>query len=281
MTILRQPSLVTLLALAVAVAVPGGASAASLSPASPAPAIDWDSGIVRFTADGLRLVTPTGTFTAAGAPATIRSDPGDATYRTLEVEWTEGGATPGLTVYLAADRTSWWVTEIRAGERMARGGQVTVPIPTIRAPIGGTWSGDLHVAAGATTLDIAGMTLRAFAPDTIPGELRFCRPALTAGADPDSSDPLAPGQPLAGTGIASMTPAAAKGLLLSLGLCHTFRYETDFGDGTGYSERWCDPPPGRITDLRYAGDGSLIVLVVDAVPQLHTPRPQPPNGWGC
>ncbi|MFN8620732.1 MAG: hypothetical protein U0869_08330 [Chloroflexota bacterium] len=278
-----RSSLGVLLALALAIVLPTSAAAASPSPvASPSPggSITWDSGIVRLTADSLSLVSGGTTYTGAG-PADIHSDPGDATYRTLEVEWQEGGARPGVTVYLTADRDSWWVTELRAGERSSRQGQVTLPIPAIRAPIGGTWTGDLHLADGTTTLDLTGVTLRAFAPGTIPAQLRFCRPGLPAGGDPDTTDPLAPGQPLAGTGIATLTPAGAKALLQSMGLCHVFHYDVSFGDGTGFGELWCDPPPGRITGVRYGMDGEVLVFVEDATPQLHTPRPQPPVGWGC
>lgn len=266
--------------LLLAAAAPPVAGQSPIPTASPAPPITWDSGTARLTADALRLEAGPAAFTAGG-PASVHSDASSTTYRTLEVEWPEAGTTAGVTFYLAADRDSWWVTEIRAGDRSARQGLVTLPTPPIRAPIGATWSGDLGLAAGGVTLAMDGVRLRAFAPDTLPAELRFCRSALPEGANPDTTDPLAPGQPLAGTGIESMAPAGAKALLLSLGLCHMFRYDVSFGDGTGFGEVWCDAPPGRIQGVRYGGDGEVLVFVEDAVPQLHTPRPQPPKGWGC
>lgn len=98
--------------------------------------------------------------------------------------------------------------------------------------------------------------------------------------------PLTPLQPLAGTGVERMTPTAAAELLDSLGLCHLFGYSYDFTsdapDGaSGFGETWCDPPPGRIEDLWYDSLGAVRISVVDAVPTLHTPRPQPDVGWGC
>ena len=118
-----------------------------------------------------------------------------------------------------------------------------------------------------------------FSSGVIPDSLQGCRPAGFPGA----TDPLAARHPLAGTGIERMTPAGAKQVLLGLGLCHTFRYDYEFtaGSGGGYSETWCDPPPGRIMEITYGGDGEVIVFVVDAVPLQHSPRPQPPVGWGC
>jgi hypothetical protein len=104
--------------------------------------------------------------------------------------------------------------------------------------------------------------------------------------------PAAPAQPadgpagivsptLAEVGIASMTPAQASASLRVRGICHTFRYEYPFDSSSGYAELWCDPPPGRITEAVYGSGGEVIVFVTDPVRRLHTPRPQPPGGWGC
>ena len=78
-----------------------------------------------------------------------------------------------------------------------------------------------------------------------------------------------------------MTPAGAKALLRSMGLCHSFRYHLDLGNGQGFSEFWCDAPPGVIRDVLLGDDGSVIVFVGDAVPRVHAMRDQPAVGWGC
>ncbi len=273
----------------VALLVPGPTGAQPPSPstgpaaASPpaAPAIDWDSGEVQLTADAIRIIAGGQVFTAQVPDVQVGGDPGNASYRTLEVEWQELGREQRLYLYLAADDVSWWVTEIRTRDGSPNGEWATLPAPVFRMPIGGSYRGGLSLVGPAATLEISGLTLTAFSPDTIPAELRFCRSALPEGQDPDTTDPLAAGQPLAGTGIASMAPVGAKQVLLGLGLCHTFRYDTRFEGGGGYSELWCDPPPGMITGVRYGSDGEVIVFVRDATPQPHTPRPQPPVGWGC
>lgn len=256
-------------------------SPAAQPSASPTPAIVWDTGVVRMTADDLRIRAGGLEFTGRVPDISLASDPGGATYRTLEVAWQEQGREQRLYLYLAADDVSWWVTEVRIRDGQPNAEWVTFQGPPFRVPLGGTWTGDLRLSDPLGTLEIDGMTLRAFTPDTLPAELRLCRPAGAAGGA-GVFDPLDEGQILADSGVERMSPAAAKALLVSMGLCHTFRYEVEFSDGSGgYNEMWCDAPPGVITELLYGSDGEVIVFVRDATPQQHTPRPQPPVGWGC
>lgn len=275
----------TLVALAAAMLLGLPAAAQSPSPvpsAPPAPAIVWDIGTVRMTANALRIDAAGLEFTADVPDIRVGGDPGSTTYRTLEIEWFEQDREQRLFIYLAADDASWWVTEVRTRDGQPNAEWITYQPPGFRIPIGGTWTGDLRLSAPGGSLQVDGMTLRAFSPETLPAQLRFCSPAIEPGTG-DNVNPQADGQPLAGTGIGSMTPAAAKALLQGMGLCHMFRYGYDFADapGTGYTEVWCDPPPGVIGDVGYGMDGEVLVFVHDATPQLHSPRPQPPVGWGC
>ena len=275
--------------LAALVALPVILSASSVHGQSPSPgasavpppAIVWDSGAVRLAAAAVRIDVNGLSFSGAVPEVAIHSDTSSVTSRTLELEWVEQDRAMRLTLYLAADDRSWWISEIRTYDGAPQGSWVSYPAPAWRIPIGGSWQGDLALASGSSTLLIQGASLRAFAPDTLPAEQRFCRPAVEAGLA-DATDPLAEGQPLAGSGILELSTVAARQLLFSRGLCHTFRYSYGFGDGQGgYSELWCDPPQARITGVRYGSDGEVIVFTEDAVPQPHTPRPQPPVGWGC
>ena len=43
----------------------------------------------------------------------VNSDPGDATYRTLEATWRENGVEMRLNLYFGGDASAWWVSEIR------------------------------------------------------------------------------------------------------------------------------------------------------------------------
>ena len=95
------------------------------------------------------------------------------------------------------------------------------------------------------------------------------------------SDPLAPGQPLAGSGIDEMTPQAAEAFLRTRGIVASWRLSYRTGDHTGYSECWCVAPNGTITDVSYGSRGSVIVMVQPAGDPLMPPRAQPVGGWSC
>ena len=97
-------------------------------------------------------------------------------------------------------------------------------------------------------------------------------------------DPLAPGEPLAGLDVTSMTAAQVGTAAVERGLAVTWRYGFDIGEAhgaTGYSECWCiAPPEGRVTQVLYDSTGALIVFV-DSGQVLPVPRQQPRLGWGC
>ena len=140
-------------------------------------AIDWDSGLVHLTADGLHVVTAGRTFTAEGiTPTEIHSDPGGSTYRTLEIVWPEAGVEMRMNIYFAADDTHWWATEIRTYDGQPRGDWLIWHGHFFETPLGGTWSGDLDLTDGVGRnngegpvtgdLHISGMQLTAFGDGT-------------------------------------------------------------------------------------------------------------------
>jgi hypothetical protein len=158
------------------------------------PAIEWDSGSVRLTADSLRIVTAWHTYTMRGitkvAPPDsfkcaettedcvyINSDGSRSdSYRTLELEWREVGHEQRLYIYLAADDTKWWATEIRVRDGRPLGDEDWLAWKGhfFETPLGQTWRGDLdltdgkgwpHLSDGLVPtgdLHIHGMTLKAF-----------------------------------------------------------------------------------------------------------------------
>jgi hypothetical protein len=260
----------------------------------PDPAVTWDSGAVRLEAEAIEMRSGDCFFSGVGRAA-VSSDPGDPTYRTLEVIWEEQGARVGMTIYFAADEDDWWVTEMRTpvGE-ISDQAELPVPLDELfRTPRGETFEGDVTVPLGGPQggeLVFDGLRLTAFAPGTGPGPLTGCRMAVdVASLDADDDGmgvrPLDEGQPLAGTGIQTMTPTDAEAFLRDLGLCFTFRYSYPTGpevDGgqEGYSERWCTAPPsGVIEDLLYLDDGEIVVFVEED--EIMPTREQPPEGWGC
>ena len=124
-------------------------------------------------------------FTGLVPTVSIHSDPGDPTYRTLEVEWTEQGVEQRLYLYFAADDTDWWVSEIRTRDGYPDADWIAYHGPFFRTPRGETFEGDVHLIGGVGRapgqLDIVDLRLAAFAPDTGPAALTGCHPDEGAG----------------------------------------------------------------------------------------------------
>ena len=111
-----------------------------------------------------------------------------------------------------------------------------------------------------------------------------CQHVAAPGEAVRGGDPLAPGEPMAGFDVTSMTPAEVGAAAVDRGLPVTWRYDFDIGEVhgvNGYAECWCvAPPAGRVTQVLYSAAGELIVFV-DAGQVLAAARPQPHLGWGC
>ena len=116
-------------------------------------------------------------------------------------------------------------------------------------------------------------------PGRLPGSCRAAIDPQVAGTALDRLDPLSEGSPLAGLGLATLSPDEIEVVLLILRLCHTYRFVYYFPDGSGdgYGESWCTVPPGTVGWISYAPDGSLVVFVV--APEAMAVRPQPAGGW--
>lgn len=119
---------------------------AAASP-SPLPGISWGSGLVQLNANSMRLVAGDTVFTGWGPMLDIGSDPGDATYRTLEVRWVEQGVEQRVNLYLAADETHWWVDLIRTYDGSAEGDWIGYRGPLFRTPVGEPFYGDVHLVS--------------------------------------------------------------------------------------------------------------------------------------
>jgi hypothetical protein len=281
-------AVLSLLMMSVAVSAKSPSPSASgqgpLATGSAGSAILWETPSARLEASALSIHEGDKVFTGVVPTVALHSDPGDDTYRTLEVEWTEQGLEQRLFVYFAADEHDWWVTEVRTRDGYPDADWITYPGPLFRTPRGGTFEGDVHLTGGMGRapgeLIIDGLRLTAFAPGTGPAPLTGCHPA-TAAEERTVSGPQAAG------GVLSMEPTEAEALLRSMGVCFTFRYEYPVGSqdpsgntSSGYSERWCTAPPsGTVTDVATLEDGELVIFVEET--QARDERPQPPEGWGC
>lgn len=73
----------------------------------------WQTPTVSLTADDFWIVADGQRFAGTPVDFTIHSDPGDPTYTTLELVWTEHDVEMRLNIYFSADPTGWRSSEIR------------------------------------------------------------------------------------------------------------------------------------------------------------------------
>lgn len=109
-----------------------------------------------------------------------------------------------------------------------------------------------------------------------------CQVAAAPSATVREGDPLAPGEPMAGVPVTTMTPRQVGEVARARGLKVTWRYEVTMADDpmVGFSECWCEPPPmGQAIGVSYGMASELVVSVDGGV--VTGPRSQPPRGWGC
>ncbi len=162
---------VLVLVCAAALLIVGLVAVAGRSPNTPATGGDgaapfaWTTSRVAFTANTFTIDVGGRRFSPTGVHVDAHSDPGDATYATLELTWVEHDVTMNVNVYFAADAADWWVTEMRTynGKSLADADWVTFAGDRFRSPAGGTFTGDVDLTAtegGVTShLQIGGMTL--------------------------------------------------------------------------------------------------------------------------
>ena len=77
-------------------------------------AVNWTTPTVALSAHNFYIIANGQLFTAQNASNfTLTSDPGSATYTTLEATWMENGTEMRLFIYFGADSTNWWIKEMR------------------------------------------------------------------------------------------------------------------------------------------------------------------------
>jgi hypothetical protein len=231
----------------------------------PPAAVQWQTETVSLAAGA--IVIDAGSQRFVGSPeVNLSSDPGDPGYATLEATWRERGAEMRLSLDLAADETTWWVTEIRTYDGRATGvaDWITYRGTFFRTDLGEPYLGDVDLSSTegqvAGRLRIDDLRL-AFVP-FVASSLQDCRPAAAF----DPGDPEADGPPVAQPGLgidASMTPHQVGAILVRAGVCHTFRLMWMFSGSSnqGYSQTWCRPPEGDVTQFATGSQGELIVFV--------------------
>ena len=207
------------------------------------------------------------------------SDPGDATYRTLEATWQEHGVEQRLYLYFGGDATSWWVDEIRIYNGAQQGEWLYATGQFFRSPLGTVWRGNLdiemrdadHVGGTPARVHFGGLALASRPFDGVN------EPPAGVGVVLGTADrPFGPGGPLHCSGILQMTPAQAEAQLLALGYSLSWRLDRTTGPNTGFAEPTKRAPAGVIIEEPSPGqDGELIVFVAPFGDERAVPIPFP------
>lgn len=265
---------------------PGSTAGPDVTAAAAAPnQIAWKTDVVALTAREFSITAGGKTFRAATPKVQIHSDPGDATYRTLEATWEENGVEMRLNLYFGGDASSWWVDQVRIYNGAAEGGWLYAKGTFFKAALGDAWTGDLDVAVtdvdgiGGTpaSIHLAGATLQndpsTDANDPAGGGIKV--PPIAPVIQPLGSGPFDPGGTLHCSGILQMTPGDAQATLDKMGIAVSWRYYTQ---NDSFIESRTGPPSGTviIADGPFIGsNGQLLIAIVDPTSPLAKPVPFP------
>jgi hypothetical protein len=248
-------------------------------------AVHWTTKVVELHAADFWIETNGQRFTATVAPIDVDSDPGDATYRTLEVTWKEHGVEMRLNLYFDGDGTFAWVREVRIYDGKPQGEWLTATGRFAPALLRAFWSGDLDVqfpvASGEAParLHLGGLALRSIPFDGVNEPVGGGGIVLA-----ENDQPFGPGGPLHCLGLLQMPPKQAEAILSSLGYKLSWRLQTTTGPNTGFAEPMARAPDGviAITEPVVGGSGELIVFVAPfgdvAAKPIPAPDDCPPPG---
>jgi hypothetical protein len=223
-------------------------------------AFTWDSGVVEMAANGVVIEAGGRTFVMP-ANASVSSDPGTPSYRTLEFGWRDQGVEMRLNIYFEADAEAWRVTEIRTYDGMPNGEWIYYDAPQLTAALGVPFTGDLVVSGrgqrGTGTLRFDDLRLDGFAAGTGVSWQAGCEMLVPVPQVPDGAPRPALQPNLAQFGITSGMDAREVGARLTAArVCHDFRLST-----ASYSAVWCTPPAGKVDHWLSGSEGQVILFV--------------------
>ena len=252
-----------ILVVALGAAVFGVGGATPPPPTGNGNAVHWVTNVVELHATDFWIEANGERFTAVGTPVDVRSDPGDAVRRTLEVTWTERGVEMRLNLYFTGDGASGWIDEVRIYDGMPNGKWLTADGHFAAGPLRTFWSGDLdipfQVPAGTAParLHLSGVALRSIPFDGVNEPVGGAAVVLD-----EHAKPFAPGGPLHCLGILQLAPKQAEAVLSSLGYKLSWRLATTTGPNMGYAEPMARAPEGVIIDEGAVGSAGELILFV-------------------
>ncbi len=147
-------------------AAAGGCSSSGTGP------VAWKTDTVSLTASEFWIVADGQTYAGSGSAVDVHSDPGDPTYTTLELIWTEHGREMRYFTYFHADGRQWWSDEMRTFDAQPSSDWLFYHGTYFSSPVGAAFHGDVDLTNDAT--------------DSIRGELHLHGLALstTLGSSP-------------------------------------------------------------------------------------------------
>jgi hypothetical protein len=146
---------------------PGASTSASGSPECVGRAVSWQTSTVRLEAKDFWIKASGLCFVGSDSTLVVRSDPGNATYTTLELVWTEHDREMRLFIYFAADASAWWSGEMRTYNGLSgpNADWIFYLGTFFKSPIGRPFTGDVDLVAQSEDmpkgrLHLGGLTLR-------------------------------------------------------------------------------------------------------------------------
>lgn len=218
--------------------------------------VRWQTEVVSLDAADFFIEAGGVRYVDAPGAMRVRSDPGDLTYWTLEVEWREHDRVMRLNLYFAADGRDWWVSEIRTYDGRDPADWIYYKGVFFKRPLGQAFAGDVDLSS---SLPFPGRLVFRGLQLAVHPQPSFVAPP--GGGIELSSDPFEPGGPLHCSGILQLTPQDAEAVLSGLGYRLSWLYEYSTGPESGYGERRLSPPDGVITGSAIGTFGELIVFV--------------------
>ncbi len=98
--------------------------------------VNWQTETVSLSADNFYIIANGQIFTADVDGVEVDSDPGDAAYTTLEIEWEEHGVPMRLYIYFESDGNIWQSFEIRTYDGSSDGEWITYEGTSFTEPLG-------------------------------------------------------------------------------------------------------------------------------------------------
>jgi hypothetical protein len=107
--------------------------------------VAWQTPTAALSAREFSIVANGLCFTSSGATVDVHSDPGTSTYTTLELIWTEHAREMRFFLYLSADASGWWSSEIRTYNAQPSADWIHYEGPFFHSPQGSPYSGDVDL----------------------------------------------------------------------------------------------------------------------------------------